>query len=364
MAGRDLHNSAFDEPTLAKLEIFQEYARYWLPTFIERNVKTICIFDFFAGPGYDITDVPGSPIRILNEIKTYLPRLSFKRTKVNVFFNEYKKSKYILLKQSVERYLDVNKELKDHVKLFMSNEEFSKIFEKLYNYISNYPSLIFLDQNGIKFFSGEYLNKLEKISQTDFLYFLSSSYVWRFGQIEEFKKYLDKDIDKAKNDPYKLIHRNLIEQIKLQLPQNTKLRLFPFSIKKGSNIYGIVFGAKHPRAVEKFLSVVWKKNPVNGDANFDIDNDIAKLQGDLFEEKLTKKDKFRIELENFIKENGQVTNKKIYNFTLESGHPLTHATEYLKGLKGHKINYNGHLKISYSKIFQKKEIVSINWITK
>jgi len=364
MSGKDLHSSSFDEATLAKLEIFQEYTKFWLPTFIESNVDQICVYDFFAGPGFDLKEVPGSPMRILNEIKSYLPRLTQKRTKINVYFNEYKKSKFSVLKKNVQRFLDENKELEKHIEVFVSNKGFTEIFEELYEYILKYPSLIFLDQNGIKFFSNEYLDKLEKTSQTDFLYFLSSSYVWRFGEIEEFKQYLKIDIEKAKIDPYELIHRNLINQIKAQLPTDTKLRLFPFSIKKGANIYGIVFGAKHPRAVEKFLSVVWKKNPINGDANFDIDKDIEKLQGNLFEVRLTKKDKFRSQLIEFIKENKKVTNKMIYNFTLGKGHPITHATECLKNLKGKNINYEGHLKISFSKIFQQNEIVTINWIDK
>ena len=46
-----------------------------------------------------------------------------------------------------------------------------------------------------------------------------------------------------------------------------------FSIKKGANIYGLIFGSAHPLGIEKFLRVCWKVDPVRGEANFDIDDE-------------------------------------------------------------------------------------------
>lgn len=66
---KDLHEKPFDESTIAKLEIFEDYAQAWIPTFVMQNTATICIFDFFAGTGYDKNGVPGSPIRILQKNK-------------------------------------------------------------------------------------------------------------------------------------------------------------------------------------------------------------------------------------------------------------------------------------------------------
>lgn len=54
--------------------------------------------------------------------------------------------------------------------------------------------------------------------------------------------------------------------------------LYPFTLKKGTNIYGIIFGASHPRAVDKFLKIVWDKDQVSGEANFDIHDDIEKTE--------------------------------------------------------------------------------------
>lgn len=53
MASKNLHNEPFDESTIAKLEIFEDYAQAWIPTFVMQAKPVICIFDFFAGTGYD-----------------------------------------------------------------------------------------------------------------------------------------------------------------------------------------------------------------------------------------------------------------------------------------------------------------------
>jgi hypothetical protein len=56
---KDLHEKPFDETTIAKLEIFEDYAQAWLPTFIRWGEREVYIFDFYAGTGYDINSAWG-----------------------------------------------------------------------------------------------------------------------------------------------------------------------------------------------------------------------------------------------------------------------------------------------------------------
>src|SRR5690606_11859648 len=150
------------------------------------------------------------------------------------------------------------------------------LFPKLLLTIQMTPSLVFLDQNGIKAISEKYFLELEKLSQTDFLYFVSSSYFYRFGEAEQFRKHLHIDLEEAKGNGYAFIHKSICDQLKKKLPNNTKLKLYPYSLKKGANINGIIFGAKHPRAVQKFIDIAWKRDNVSGEANFDIHQDEKK----------------------------------------------------------------------------------------
>jgi three-Cys-motif partner protein len=347
MGYKDLHDEPFDESTIAKLEIFEDYTQAWLPTFIMQSIPNLCVFDFFGGTGYDKNNVAGSPIRILQKIKEQIGHMFQKKVKIQVHLNEFEpnkkeQKKFELLKSACNDYLDSNKDVKRAIEINYYNEDFEMLFPKLLPLIKHCPSLVFLDQNGIKFLSEKYFLELEKTSQTDFLYFVSSSYFWRFGESKEFKMHLDIDMVEAKKDSYKFIHRNILEQLRKKLPIQTKLKLYPFSIKKGGNIHGIIFGASHPRAVDKFLSIAWKRNEINGDANFDIDDDLSKGQLDIFEgKKLTKIEKFQENVRSKIMSKEITNNFQLYNYVLEEGHLGIHAAECLKEMKKQgKIKYD------------------------
>src|SRR5690606_21276967 len=228
-----------------------------------------------------------------------------------------------------------------------------------------YPSLVYLDQYGVKFLANKYVLALEQTNTTDFLYFVSSSHFLRFGNTEEFKKHFAFDVETAKQEPYRFIHRSLLKQLKDILPTNSELKLYPFSLRKGTNIHGIIFGAKSIRAIDKFLNIAWRRAPESGDANFDIDDEKAKVQLDLFAgRRLTKIEVFNAALQDYVKKNKMVTNKQVFYYTLEAGHPRQHASTVLRELKKSKlIDYQGiSPKIEYKYIKNDNEIVQIKWV--
>lgn len=362
---RDLHNKPFSESTLAKLDIFDSYIEAWLPTFIHSPFPTICIFDFFSGNGYQ-DEVPGSSIRILKNIRIQVGNIFKAKKEVKVFLNEFEPGKknqlkFSQLKSSCEEYLEKNKDVKRAIQIFYSNEDFQTLFPKLLPEIKKYPSLIFLDQNGIKFLSDEYLLKLEQSNHTDFLYFVSSSYFNRFGQKEEFSKYLNLDMEEIKKTPYQSIHKLVVQKLRDNLPNQSGLKLYPFSLKKGANIYGIIFGAKHPRAVDKFLNIAWKKNPVNGDANFDIDKDALKYQNNIFTgEQHTKIETFKISLQEKIFQGSIKNNFDALQFAYNEGHIGKHAADCLKEMKKNNIIfYEGPSPlITYDNVFKNNKKIN------
>lgn len=348
MPHKDLHDEPFDDGTIAKLEIFEDYAQAWIPTFVMQGVPKICIFDFFSGTGYDKNGVAGSSIRILEKIREQIGYIFQKKVKIKVYLNEFEpnkkeQKKFELLKQACSQYLEINKDVKRAIEIEYLNENFEELFPKLITEIRQYPALVYLDQNGIKYLSDKYLLELEKTRQTDFLYFVSASYFWRFGDNKEFKEHLDIDMASAKKDPYKFIHRNIIEQLRNKLPIKTRLKLYPFSLKKGANIHGIIFGASHPRAVDKFLNIAWTRSPINGDANFDIDDDSKKNQLDIFSNKtLTKVEEFKENLRAKVLARKITNNFEALEFVYNEGHIGKHASECLKRMKSNgEIDYEG-----------------------
>lgn len=365
MATKDLHEIPFDECTVAKLEIFEDYAEAWIPTFVMQGKPEICIFDFFAGTGYDKNGVPGSPIRLLRKIKQHLPNILDKKVKIHLYLNEFEPNKKVQkkfnqLKESCGEFLKSNKEIEDVLSIHYFNKDFETIFPLLLHHIKVYPSLVYLDQNGVKFLAHRYFLELEKTKQTDFLYFVSASYFWRFGDTQEFKMHIDIDMAEAKKDPYKLIHRNLINQLKKKLPLHTKVKLYPYSLKKGANIHGIIFGASHQLAVAKFLGIAWRRNELNGEANFDIDDDNKKDQLDLFENnKLKKLDNFKENVRKKVLAKELTNNVEVFNFALNEGHIGTHAADCLKAMKRKgEISYNGTSPlVTYEKVHKEKKVI-------
>lgn len=362
MPGKNLHREPFSEETITKLEIFESYAREWLPTFIMADVKTLCIFDFFAGTGYDITGVPGSTIRILTEIKNHIGLIFQKKTKVHVCINEYDKKKFSLLKGSCDKYMNDNAELgRAGVELHYYNEDFEQLYDKLGPCIGKYPSLVYLDQNGIKFTSDKYFLGIAQKPTTDFLYYVSSSYVKRFGDTEEFRKVLQVDMEEVRQKPYKYVHQMVLNYLRGRLPEDTNVRLYPFTIKKHANVYGIVFGASHERAVDKFLKTAWAANEVNGSANFDIDDDASKSQGVLFgEQPLTKIESFQKNLRERILSKKITNNLEAFRFTIGEGHIGKHAMDEIKAMKQEGlIIYDAKSpKVNYEAAIKNKDVVT------
>lgn len=365
MATRDLHRKPFDEGTIVKLELFEEYAKEWLPTFIMSSYKEVWIFDFFAGTGYDIAGTPGSSIRLLRQVKNQIGNIFQQKININICFNEFDKSKYKELIESTECYLNDNKDVKRAINVQYRNCDFEELFPKCLSTIRQFPSLVYLDQNGIKFIADKYVIDLEKTKTTDFLYFISSSYIWRFGNTQAFKDIIGIDMDKLKQNPYKNIHVVILEHLKNKIPQNSELSLYPFTIKKQSGVYGIIFGAKHIRAVDKFLKTAWEMNKVNGSANFDIDDDKSKTQLDLFEgKKLTKLESFNNKLRKKILNRELTTNQEVYIFTLQEGHISSQASDEIKKMKKEGlISYDEKSPlINYEQVYKNLRI--INYIVK
>lgn len=358
---KNLHEKPFDETTIAKLEIFEDYAQAWLPVFVMWGDPVICIFDFFAGTGYDIKGVPGSPIRILKKVQEQIGSIVQKGIQVKIFFNEFDKKKFEKLAGACEDFRIKHPNMDAAIELKLSQEDFDHCFYRLLPTIQTYPSLVYLDQNGIQFLADKYLLELEKTTRTDFLYFVSSSYFWRFGNSEEFKSYIMIDMEEIKKSPYRFIHRTLINQLKTRLPPDSNLKLYPFSLKKGANVHGIIFGASHIRAVEKFLTIAWKRNEQNGEANFDIDEDQKKNQLTLFGfPELKKIEAFQQRLQERVLSKDIADNFQAFHYAMEEGHLGSHAAAELKKMKKERlINYEGISPlVTYENVYQTPRILT------
>lgn len=359
MASTDFFIKPFSNTTKTKLLIFKEYAEVWIPTFImSKSTENLHIFDFFSGPGYDNINQMGSPILLLNIANKHFLNLITKGKKIVFHFNAFKRQEYQLLIKNVTDFIKENSNLSRVIEIHYYNQNFEKLFPKLISEIEKNPSLVYIDQFGVKYFSAEYITKLSNLDKTDFLYFVASSCYKRFGETAEFQKFMNFSFEELNRTKFPQMHRLVIEKLKQSIPENSKLMMFPFSLKKDANYYGIIFGAKHLKAVDTFLGVCWNINPINGEANYDIDNE---HKPELFEVTIKKIDKFKKELREWLLSQGRVSNIDILEFTYFRGHIPKHAFEEVKLMKKEGvINYDGRSPMITYDNFKKNNVLYIN----
>lgn len=335
MPGKNLHKEPFDDGTLLKLDIFHRYLKEWLPVFLNWKYDPIeiNIVDFFAGQGKDVNGVPGSPLLIVNTLVEHDKTIRAKNLKVRVILNEIDKNKFQLLSSLMEPYKKASFEL------VLENEAFITCFNKHQDKFSKAGNYIFLDQNGIKEITEGIFTKLVSLKMTDILFFISSSYLYRFKDLSEFTKYLNTHQMAFDEKNYHSCHRVVSNFYKSQLTQDKEYYLGPFSLKKGSNIYGLIFGTNHPYGIEKFLKICWNLDPQRGEANYDIDSEkINPSAPSLFAElNIPKKiQEFEDEIEKLIRTKAMHPLYEIYKYGLDRGFHLKHVNKILKELKTKK----------------------------
>ena len=334
---RDLHNKPFDEGTKEKLAIFKDYLREWLPVFFSRKEiiwNTINIFDFFAGPGADINEYKGTPLIITDELTPYFNTIIKKKLTVNLYFNEFEKAKYEELKT---RLLPEDEDLRPY-SIEIENFDFLDSFRKQVPNMAKKgcANLLYLDQYGVKHISEDVFKEIINLKTTDFLFFVSSSTIKRFSDHPSINQYIKLNSDDIDKVPSNQIHRKIEEYYKSLIPQNQSYYLSSYSLKKNSNIYGLIFGSGHILGIEKFISTCWKIDKERGEANFDIDQDrIIPGQRDIFTGEVSKPKKvelFERELEEKILNKQLQTDRDIYLYAIDKRFTVSQTNVVIRRL--------------------------------
>jgi len=350
---KDFHNEPFDEETILKLEIFRGYIREWVPVFLSKRIfNCIYIFDFFAGPGKDSNDQKGSPLIIIDELKKYfehhispaVPNIAIK-----LIFNDVDHDKIDSLQKELCN--------EDAFAIETTSLSFEQSFAAQRDNLRSKSAvkLVILDQCGVKQITGDVFKQLIDSPFTDFMFFISSSHLRRFISTGEFKKYFPEMLPaEIKNVPATDVHRFVCQYYQKLVPSDKQYYIAPFSIKKGSNIYGIIFGSGILLGLDKFLKVCWNQDSVSGEANYDIDDDMVRQGKTLFERlNISKKIDFvQEQLVDYL--HVFRSNNELYKFTLENGCLPTHTVDVLK-----RLQKNGRLETKPSDT--RKSSFYLNW---
>lgn len=273
------HKNPFDEATLEKLEIFQQYAKEWLPVFLAPRStwpKELHIFDFFAGPGKSGNNEWGTPLLVLDEIKrtTLNPANAYgwKTRKIHLHLFDRKASNIAKLKENTEQFLNeqwagVNYPAPEiHIAPLPFPDSLFDHSAILQN--PDFAKYLLLDQFGVSLITPDILRSLANYPTTDIIMFMASNFFSRFSQHTITQSFgIDGRLPKHK------IHNEVFSKLK-SFDTGGKKYMAPFSLKKeSSNIYGIIFLSSAWQGIDKFLKICWDMDQQNGEANYFIEDD-------------------------------------------------------------------------------------------
>ena len=345
---KNINKKPFDEATKLKLDIFRECFREWLPVFIHNPyIDRIFIYDFFAGSGSDIEGTPGSPIILLEEAKGENCKVcnSVKNKQIVFGFNELLDDKNKELETSIKTFVEKcisqnckekDCQYKQHIaklefKDAFNSDNFKKILKN-----DKIAKFILLDQYGFSQVDENIFKELVDSPKTDFIFFISSSFIQRFREHENTKKHIDTSkIDFEKCTP-KERHRVIANYFR-GLINKSEYYIHHFSIKKGANHYGLIFGSSHSLGMEKFLKVCWDKDIYAGESSDNINNDYVK--GSLFHnpDESFKKEEIRAKIREMILNKEITDNISGFKFTLSQLCQPKLFTEVVKSLEKDKL---------------------------
>jgi three-Cys-motif partner protein len=325
----------FDQQTLTKLDIFELYAREWLPVFLaapQPPRREVHVFDFFAGPGMDSKEVPGSPLRLLHQINVFRRLPGWSSVKAYAHFFDASADKVAQLRGNIERSglcptrltLDID-QLEFHDALARHGPTLKD---------PRAAKLLLMDQFGVDQVPQEVFRRLVSFPTCDFLFFISSSALYRFRDHPAIRQKI------TRPDDYYHVHRAVLAYYRDLLPDPAAFYLAPFSIKRGANIYGVIFGSAHPLGMDKFLQVAWKKDEINGEANFDIEREnLSAMQPHLplADFRPTKLKAFERELEQQIRSGQFRDEAAVVRLSFEHGVKRQHAGPVLKKLTKERV---------------------------
>ncbi|MBN1348416.1 three-Cys-motif partner protein TcmP [candidate division KSB1 bacterium] len=223
---------------------------------------------------------------------------------------------------------------------------------------NDYGKFILLDQYGFKEIDKDIFLELAYSPRTDFIFFITSSFVKRFKKHQNIKRYVDTEkIDFDESQP-KECHRIIANYYKSLIPENKEYYVHHFTIQKATNrgnYYGLIFGTNHTFGMEKFLKVCWNLDRFSGESNCNIDDDYE--NGTLFYNQASsnKKAQVREEIVEAIFAGQIGDNISGFKYTLKKGCEPSLFTDVIKELeiKG-KIRRDGDLNYKSTAIHKAK----------
>jgi len=198
--------------------------------------------------------------------------------------------------------------------------------------------------------------QLVNAPKTDFIFFISSSFIRRFKEHPATKQYFNTSKIHFDESQPKECHRQIAQYYRNIIPADKDYYLHHFTIQKGANYWGLIFGTSHSLGMEKFLKVCWDKDKLSGESNCNINNDFQ--AGTLFynEMETVKRQTMESDVRNKILSKSIVDNVNGLKYVLKNGCLPELFTAVVKKMESEKlITRIGDLNYSSTNIHKVKQ---------
>ena len=266
------------------------------------------------------------------------------KKRIEFLFNDGEQNKSKELEQNVTQHLDQCKQKNNCEKCIYQYNVGNHIFQEIFFHPKiteifknkNIGKFVLLDQYGFSQIDEQIFRNLISYPKTDFIFFISSSFISRFREHPNTKKYIDTSKIDFKEIRPNEVHRAVAKYFRDLIPSGKEYYLHHFSIQKQvnkGNYYGLIFGSNHTLGMEKFLKVCWKNDHFSGEANYNIDNNFE--IGNLFynPENNIKKDTVSKDIKRLILSGKISDNREGLKYAMNNGCEPKLFTDVVKQLE-------------------------------
>ena len=327
-----------DNLTKAKIEIYKLYIENYLVKLL-MTFGQCFIGDLFCGPGRNGKE-DGSPITLLNSANYILTTPKLNNPEIFILFNDLNK-KHVLNLKSILHEIKINKQIKI---LGIEDEEFKQILPKIIQVFTdvNIPKFFFLDPFTYSDITMDHLKELMNLRHSEILLFLPVFHSYRFAGDNKLsldhktRKFIEEFTDKGIND-YKNVDE-FMNSIKVRLKHRLDLDFVrPILLDGGARKNALFLLTKSQKGMMLMNKIAFKKSEDGSGINIKHQNSQTLFginETDTFK-------KFEKKLINKIKNEKNITNYNIINFTIAENFLSKHAKMILMKLKK-----NNKIKIS------------------
>jgi len=328
----------------AKVELYTNYLSTYLNILSRtRFVDKIHIFDLMCGEGIYADGSKGSPIIAMEKIKTHYFSNNESCPDINVWFNDFDRSRIDKEKFKIERVEDICSKIfkPKNVNVEYTRKDYSEISVKVIEIIKSFNKnerlLLFIDPYGYKEIKLDQIKNYLLGGKTELILFLPISFMSRvankslsedlFPGGEPLREFLfplfksDKNIT-AFTKPYPFI--NQLKELLRKYLINESIFVDTYTIQRDEqNVYCLFFFTPNALGFEKMLYTKWTMDEEQG-KGFRLNSE----QNSLFSE--VDISEYPDKLKKFIEADKIKTNSDLYLFGLQNGFLPKHTNQVLK----------------------------------